>query len=125
MSLTVIKPGMLSSFQDRGRDGYQHQGIPAAGAMDERAHRLANALAGNEDDRATLEITLTGPTLRFDAAACFALAGADLGAQLNGQDIPMHRPLVARPGDTLAFGARPPRARAPTWPCMAAMRCLW
>ena len=28
MSLTVIKPGMLSSFQDRGRDGYQHQGIP-------------------------------------------------------------------------------------------------
>ena len=107
MSLTVIKPGMLSSFQDRGRDGYQHQGIPAAGAMDERAHRLANALAGNEDDRATLEITLTGPTLRFDAAACFALAGADLGAQLNGQDIPMHRPLVARPGDTLAFGARP------------------
>ena len=113
MSLTVIKPGMLSSFQDRGRDGYQHQGIPAAGAMDERAHRLANALAGNEDDRATLEITLTGPTLRFDAAACFALAGADLGAQLNGQDIPMHRPLVARPGDTLAFGARPPRARAP------------
>ena len=107
MSLTVIKPGMLSSFQDRGRDGYQHQGIPAAGAMDERAHRLANALAGNEDDRATLEITLTGPTLRFDAAACSALAGADLGAQLNGQDIPMHRPLVARPGDTLAFGARP------------------
>ena len=72
---------------------------------------------------ATLEITLTGPTLRFDAAACFALAGADLGAQLNGQDIPMHRPLVARPGDTLAFGAVRLGARA--WPCMAAMRCLW
>ena len=55
MSLTVIKPGMLSSFQNRGREGYQHQGIPAAGAMDERAHRLANALAGNTGDPATLE----------------------------------------------------------------------
>ena len=44
MSVTVIKPGMLSSFQDRGRDGYQHEGIPAAGAMDERAHRLALSL---------------------------------------------------------------------------------
>ena len=107
MSVTVLKPGMLSSFQDRGREGYQHQGIPAAGAMDERAHRLANALAGNLDEHATLEMTLTGPTLRFDAAACFALAGADLGATLNGQDIPIHRPLVARAGDTLAFGAKP------------------
>lgn len=107
MSVTVIKPGMLSSFQDRGREGYQHQGIPAAGAMDERAHRLANALAGNTGDPATLEITLTGPTLRFNAPACFALAGADLGATLNGQDIPVHRPLVAHAGDTLAFGARP------------------
>jgi len=104
---TVLKPGMLSSFQDRGREGCQHQGIPAAGAMDERAHRLANALAGNTQDCATLEITLAGPTLRFDAPACFALAGADLGATLNGQDIPRHRPLVARAGDTLAFGARP------------------
>lgn len=107
MSVTVIKPGMLSSFQDRGRDGYQHEGIPAAGAMDERAHRLANALAGNAGDPATLEMTLIGPTLRFDAPACFALAGADLGATLNGQDIPVHRPLVAHAGDTLAFGARP------------------
>ncbi|MBO9327896.1 5-oxoprolinase/urea amidolyase family protein [Achromobacter xylosoxidans] len=107
MSLTVIKPGMLSSFQDRGREGYQHQGIPAAGAMDERAHRLANALAGNAGDPATLEMTLTGPTLRFDAPACFALAGADLGATLNGRDLPVHRPLVAQAGDTLAFGARP------------------
>ncbi|MFD4838006.1 biotin-dependent carboxyltransferase family protein [Achromobacter sp. NPDC058515] len=107
MSMTVIKPGMLSSFQDRGREGYQHQGIPAAGAMDERAHRLANALAGNDGDPATLEITLAGPTLRFDATACFALAGADLGATLNGQDIPQHRPLIARAGDILAFGARP------------------
>lgn len=107
MSVTVIKPGMLSSFQDRGRDGYQHEGIPAAGAMDERAHRLANALAGNSGDPATLEMTLLGPTLRFDAPACFALTGADLGATLNGRDIPLHRPLVARAGDTLAFGARP------------------
>lgn len=107
MSISVIKPGMLSSFQDRGREGYQHQGIPVAGAMDERAHRLANLLAGNAHACATLEITLTGPTLRFNAATCFALAGADLGATLNGVEIPSYRPLIARVGDVLAFGARP------------------
>jgi len=107
MSISVLKPGMLSSFQDLGRNGYQQQGIPAAGAMDTQAHRLANLLAGNAPELATLEITLTGPTLRFEAPACFALSGADLGATLNQAPICGNRPLVARPGDILAFGAGP------------------
>lgn len=109
MSITVIKPGLQSSFQDRGRIGYQHLGVPVNGAMDERAHRLASLLVGNPATRATLEITLVGPVLRFDAPACFALAGADLGATLNGDPVPMMRPQVARAGDLLAFT---PRAEA-------------
>jgi len=113
MSITVIKPGMLSTFQDLGRIGYQHQGIPVAGAMDPRAHRIASLLVGNDPARtASLEITLTGPTLRFDSACCFALAGAQLGASLNDQPIPNHRPLVARPGDVLGFGAPAQGVRA-------------
>ncbi|ARP92039.1 carboxylase [Bordetella genomosp. 9] len=106
MSLCVLKPGLLSSFQDLGRFGYQHQGIPVAGAMDARAHRLASLLAGNDPARtASLEITLQGPVLRFEQAACFALSGASLGAALNGKAIPINRPLLARAGDILAFGA--------------------
>ncbi|MCJ9714119.1 carboxylase, partial [Bordetella hinzii] len=112
MSITVLKPGMLSTFQDEGRYGYQHQGIPVAGAMDERAHQLANLLAGNNTQVATLEITLTGPTLRFDSAACFAVAGADLGATLDGKPLALNRPLIARPGAILAFGAPALGARA-------------
>ncbi|OZI77376.1 biotin-dependent carboxyltransferase family protein [Bordetella genomosp. 12] len=112
MSITVLKPGMLSTFQDEGRYGYQHQGIPVAGAMDERAHRLANLLAGNNAQPATLEITLTGPTLRFDSAACLAVTGADLDATLDGKPLPLHRPLIARPGAVLAFGAPVRGARA-------------
>lgn len=109
MTVTVLKPGLLSSFQDLGRLGYQHQGIPAAGAMDPRAHRLASLLAGNDPARhATLEITLRGPMLRFDTAACFALSGADLGAVLDGAPVPNNRPLLARPGATLSFGATAP-----------------
>lgn len=112
MSLTVIKPGMLSVFQDLGRTGNQHLGVPVGGAMDARAHRLANLLAGNDASAATLEITLTGPTLRFDQPACFALAGADLGATLNGQPAPLYRPLIARAGDLLAWKTRKHGARA-------------
>ncbi|ANN68865.1 biotin-dependent carboxyltransferase family protein [Bordetella bronchialis] len=116
MTLSVLKPGLLSSFQDLGRLGYQHQGIPVAGAMDARAHRLASLLAGNDPARtASLEITLQGPTLRFERAACFALSGAALGAALDGSPVPLNRPLLARAGQVLAFGAAPgaPGSAAP------------
>ncbi len=106
MSIQVLRPGLLSTFQDRGRHGFQHLGVPVGGAMDQRAHELANLIAGNEDDTATLEITLLGPTLRFDVPACIALAGADLSPTVNGEPVPMSRPLVIRAGDVLAFGAR-------------------
>lgn len=106
MSISVIKPGMQSSFQDLGRTGYQHLGMPVAGVMDARSHRLANLLVGNDADLASLEITLTGPTLRFTQACCIALCGADLSATLNGEPLVMNRPLVIRPGDEVSFGAR-------------------
>lgn len=106
MTITVIKAGLLSSFQDLGRFGYQHLGVPAGGAMDSRAHRLANLLAGNPDDEATLEVTLTGPVLRFDAPGCIAISGAQLSPTLNDKPIPNNRPIVIRAGDVLAFGAR-------------------
>jgi len=74
--------------------------------MDQRAHQLANLIAGNDRDMATLEVTLVGPTLRFDAAACIALAGADLSPKINDTPAPMGRPLVMRAGDVLSFGPR-------------------
>lgn len=106
MSIRVIKPGMQSSFQDLGRTGHQHLGMPVAGVMDARSHQLANILVGNDADMASLEITLTGPTLRFDEACCIALCGADLSATLNAESLVMNRPLIVRPGDEIAFGAR-------------------
>lgn len=112
MNIQVLKPGMLSSFQDLGRTGYQHLGVPVGGAMDTRAHRLANLLVGNDENEATLEITLTGPTLRFDAPACIAICGAQLSPTLNAEPVPNNRPLIVRRGDVLAFGARAAGLRA-------------
>ena len=47
------------------------------------AFRAANRLAGNEEIAPALEITLTGPTLQFNAAGLIALTGADFGAILD------------------------------------------
>ncbi|MGE8548823.1 MAG: biotin-dependent carboxyltransferase family protein [Alcaligenes sp.] len=110
MSLRIVKPGLLTSLQDRGRYGQQHLGVSPSGAMDERAHRLAHLLAGNRQDQdlASLEITVSGPALVFDSPCIFALAGADLNAALDGQPVAPLRPILARTGQTLTLQvARP------------------
>ena len=53
--LRVVKPGLLTTVQDLGRWGHQVEGVPVAGPMDAFSHRLANHLAGNDPDAATLE----------------------------------------------------------------------
>lgn len=108
----VIKPGALSSFQDLGRHGFQQLGVPVNGAMDERAHRLANVLVGNPQTEATLEVTLLGPTLQFDAPVTLAIGGADLDASLDGVPLPPGQAAVAKRGAVLAFGKRRQGLRA-------------
>ncbi|HMN83119.1 MAG TPA: biotin-dependent carboxyltransferase family protein [Burkholderiaceae bacterium] len=106
MSITVLKPGAFSSFQDLGRAGMQHAGVPVSGVMDELSHRLANWAAGNRDDTATLEITLLGPELRFEQDAIIAWCGADLSPTFDGHRLPAVTPTRVSAGSTLRFGRR-------------------
>lgn len=112
MTLRVIKPGLASTFQDLGRTGFQHLGVPANGAMDSDAHSLANLLVGNAAAEATLEVLLQGPTLCFQVGTVIALAGADLDAQVDGQPLAPLQAVRVRPGAVLAFGKRRWGARA-------------
>ena len=66
-TVTVLRPGLFTTIQDRGRWGHQASGVPVSGAMDLVSHRVANLLVGNDDDAATLEVTLAGPELRIGA----------------------------------------------------------
>jgi antagonist of KipI len=105
MSLHIVRPGLLTTVQDLGRPGYQHLGVVVSGAMDALALRVANLLVGNAEGAAGLEITLLGPTIRFESEQLIALTGADLSPTLDGQPMPPHRPVVVRTGTVLAFGA--------------------
>ncbi|MFQ5933319.1 MAG: biotin-dependent carboxyltransferase family protein [Dehalococcoidia bacterium] len=101
--LEVIEPGMLTTVQDLGRHGYLRYGVPVSGAMDPFSLRGANALVGNPEDEACLEITVTGPKLRFLSDALITLTGADLAPTLDGQSILMWQSVLAPQGSTLAF----------------------
>jgi antagonist of KipI len=105
--LDVLDGGLLTTVQDLGRVGAQQYGVPVSGAMDAWALRSANRLVGNEDGSAALEITMVGPVLRFDGPAMIALAGAHLGAHLDGRPMAPWQSVAAPAGGELSFaGAR-------------------
>jgi antagonist of KipI len=114
VSIEVIKPGALTTLQDLGRTGFQHLGVPVNGVMDERAHRLANALVGNPRTSATLEITMMGPALRFHADCVIAVTGADLDPKLDGEpcSTATATAMLVRAGSELTFGKRRSGVRA-------------
>jgi urea carboxylase len=105
-SIEVLRPGTLTTVQDYpGRLGFWAVGIPPSGPMDDLSHRLANLTVGNEEGAATLEITVSGPTLAFATDAVIALAGARLLATLDDEPVEYHRPVSVRAGQTLVLGA--------------------
>ena len=55
--IKVLKPGLATSVQDLGREGYYHLGIPPSGALDQYALSAANHLVGNPVGAAGLEFT--------------------------------------------------------------------
>jgi urea carboxylase len=105
-TVDVLEPGVQSSIQDwPGRIGYWDVGVPPSGPMDALAFRLANRLAGNPEGTAALELTLTGPTLRFNCEAVIALAGADMGAELDGAPLANWAAHAVKAGSILKLGA--------------------
>jgi urea carboxylase len=102
----VIESGMQTTVQDYpGRTGFWRVGVPPSGPMDTLAFRLANRLVGNPESAAGLECTMTGPTLRAHADAVVALAGADMGATLNGAPAPYWSAFDVPAGSELRLGA--------------------
>jgi antagonist of KipI len=69
-------------------------------------------LVGNDASAALLETTLAGPEIRIDGGAHIAVTGADLGARLDAEEVPLHRAVKCRPGAVLRFGERRSGARA-------------
>jgi len=110
--LKVIKPGLLTTVQDLGRYGHQAAGVPVAGPMDTFSHRLANQLAGNPPDAATLEITLIGPELVAEADTTLATAGAQFDMTCDDRPVMTGTSFLVRAGQRIKFGRILQGARA-------------
>ncbi|MCW4603815.1 5-oxoprolinase/urea amidolyase family protein, partial [Klebsiella quasipneumoniae] len=105
-TVEVLSAGTQTSVQDYpGRLGYWAVGVPPSGPMDDRALRLGNRLLGNAEGDAALEITLSGPTLKFNTAVQAVVCGAPLAVTLDGVDQKMDCVFPVPAGATLRLGA--------------------
>ena len=112
MSIRIIKKGLLDTIQDKGRYGYQHLGINPTGVMDIVSMRLANALVGNDEDEAVIEMHWPAPVIKFEKDSCFAISGASVIAALDKHVIvPLNRTIFVKAGSQLSFQKKSAGAR--------------
>ena len=77
--LLVLEPGLLTTVQDLGRPGWASFGVPAAGALDEEALRLANRSSETPRARPPSRSRSSGPVLRAAGDLELAVVGGAFG----------------------------------------------
>jgi antagonist of KipI len=110
-AIQVQAPGLLTTVQDLGREGFGPIGVSPSGAADPISLRLGNRLVGNVESAAGLEMTLLGGTFLFPQGAILALTGSDFGATLDGTTVALGTSFEVAPGQTLCLGSTRSGAR--------------
>lgn len=84
--MEVLLSAPMLTIQDSGRQGWRHLGVPRCGMMDGLAFAQANLLLGNHENAAALEITMGPVVVKFHQNTCIVLMGADMQADIYGDD---------------------------------------
>jgi antagonist of KipI len=102
--IQVLEPGLFTTVQDLGREGFGPIGVSPSGAADAVSLRIGNRLVGNAEESAGLEMTLLGGTFAFPDGVVLALAGSDFGATLDGKPVELWTSFEAKLGQVLRLG---------------------
>lgn len=100
----VVKPGVYATIQDRGRFGYRHFGMPVSGPMDWQAFQLGQEIIDNGESNNALELFLGGLTLEVLSDHRIIIAGANLGALIDGEEVaPLWKTFSVLKGQMISF----------------------
>jgi biotin-dependent carboxylase-like uncharacterized protein len=100
----VVKSGILSLIQDRGRFGQHSIGLTTGGPLDPIAFRAANRLCGNDDYDVAIEVSVGGLALEAQLNCTIAVAGAPMPLKINGDVKPLWRSQSIQKGDLIELG---------------------
>jgi len=109
--IQVQSPGLLTTVQDLGREGFGPLGVSASGAADAISLRLGNRLVGNAEGAAALEMTLLGGAFLIPHGAIISLTGSDFAATLDGSPLSLWTSVEVKPGQILRVGSTRSGAR--------------
>ena len=111
MTIRIISAGIHSTIQDKGRTGYQSLGVPEGGVLDSDAMRLGNALVGNDEGAAVIEVCIGGIAFELLSGVRVALTGTSASDKLtiqaaNGEvlEIPPYRSVDLPAGRIVRLG---------------------
>ena len=82
----ILRAGINTTFQDKGRNNLYHIGIPFSGAMDNRNYLLANKLVGNKLDLPVIEFAYQGPLLKYNGDKINIAVTGDVIFELKKKD---------------------------------------
>lgn len=105
-AIEILQPGAYTTVQDYpGRVGYWRIGVPPSGPMDNYSFRLANRIVGNHKHASGIEITLTGPTVKFHHDAIIAITGGEVPIVIDDNiNCKMNEPIYVKKGSIIAIG---------------------
>lgn len=104
-TIDIVSSGTMTTVQDYpGRVGYWDVGVPPSGPFDSYSFRLGNRLLDNAESAAGLEITLNGPTLKFNCATQVVLTGANMPSTLDGEPVAFWQVTNVSAGQSLKIG---------------------
>ena len=103
-AIDVIQGGAYTLVEDWPGRPTIGRGFSHSGPMDPLAFRIGNSLVGNDQGTAGLEITLSGPDLRFLGPAIIAITGAPMEASIDGKAVAFWQRLKIEAGQRLKIG---------------------
>lgn len=103
--LRVLAPGIQTTVQDHGRQGYARFGVSASGAADGDALSVGNALLANPGDAAALEITGGNASFEALSPSIVAVVGTPCDVHVNRRFLHQGVTFALEAGDTLELGA--------------------
>ncbi|WP_435355822.1 biotin-dependent carboxyltransferase family protein [Emticicia sp. SJ17W-69] len=104
--MKFIKKGILTTFQDLGKNGLRHLGVNPSGAMDKLAVSLLNILLQNHENEPVLEIHFPAPEILFEEDCIIIIGGADFMPMLDNQVIVNWKAIHVKVGSSLKFKKR-------------------
>lgn len=102
--LEVIKGGIFTLLQDKGRFRFTHLGVSTCGVLDEYAAFWANKLLSNELNTNLLEIAFSNVELKSNIDTTIAITGAYCEFFINGISKDTWQSYNIKKGDTLTIG---------------------